>query len=120
MSRGNNQGGNSGMNGLMLQLLRRLERRLDLLEGDHVVIRPCQQCRNGYKIDYESGKFIRDADLNLITCEICNGRGEHVYRVNELSRQVVSAEDDLLESAVRDDPPPRGRSRPDEGEADED
>ncbi len=110
------------MSALVVQLLRRLERRLDLLEGDRVVIRPCQQCRDGYKFDHEKEALVRDANESLITCEICNGRGEHVYRVNELPRQVVSAEDSPVEpEVVEDDPPPR-RRRPgrDQEEVDED
>lgn len=103
MGKGHSQGGNSGMSALVLQSLGRLEKQLDSLERDRVIVRPCQQCRNGYKFDPDLKKFARDADENLVTCEICNGRGEHVYRVNELPRQVLGVPD---ESAIHIDEQP--------------
>lgn len=118
MGKSHGQGGNSGMNMLVLQLLRRIEGQLDSLEQDQVVVRPCQQCKGGYKFDPDREKFVRDADENLITCEICNGRGEHVYRVNELPRQVLGAPDELATNV--DDQLSGHDSDRDRGQDDED
>lgn len=83
MSRGKD-GGSHGSQSYLLARLERVERDMEVLLRERVVVRVCRQCLYGYKVNTKTGEFLRDADRDLIPCNICNGRGEHLYRVHDL------------------------------------